>query len=254
MQTAIIYEHPLNELMRLSLRLEFLFDKIDQHIGMNNTWQIRILMESLIHIAHLLERPDLKTKYAKTLQSQIASLNLLRDQNSIDQEKLKRLIDRLQKLFDHFNQTHGKIGQALRENQFIASLHQHLLYPGGEAYFELPQYTAWLNQPKDVIEQQIRAWLSAFDHTRAVTKLLLKLTRHRGALKEVTANDGYHQEDLDSKSNIQLIRIKLDADKPYYPLVSASKHRLNIRFNRSAVLDHEDPVNEMITFGLECCQ
>ena len=55
----IIYEQPLNELIRICLRLEYLFGLIKQ--GRKNT-DNRQTIRAMLDILSITERPDLRTK------------------------------------------------------------------------------------------------------------------------------------------------------------------------------------------------
>src|SRR5690242_20739558 len=92
---AIIYEQPLNELIRVSLKLEQLFSQVDHLVANTSVLGTRNTVTVIINILHLLDRPDLKAKLAKELSHQMTLLTRLEHTPSIDQVKLKKLLYQL---------------------------------------------------------------------------------------------------------------------------------------------------------------
>lgn len=250
---TMTFEQPLNELTRLILRLEYLFSKIDANKVVGTPWTTKATLEALVHIIHLIDRPDLKSKFAKELQRQVNHLDKLSNQQNIDRKQLDKTIADLQGLFQYFNQSGTKVGQSLRSIEFLNNIRQHLMYPGGEAQFEMPAYQYWLGGNKNKQDKQIKDWLTELDMLRRTIDLLLKLLRNTGKTSIVTANNGFHQELLESNSHIKLVRMEVDPSLQVYPIVSAGKHRLVIRFYEGTHIQSEEQVHSDIQFKLTCC-
>jgi cell division protein ZapD len=250
---SLTFEQPLNELTRVNLRLEFLFKKIDENIGKEDYWSLRATAESIVQISHILDRPDIKSKFAKAIQNQLAYLEELSEQPGVDSAKLVNIINTLKELFQVHNQTGVKLAQALRDNHFLNTLRQHLLYPGGEADFELPAYQYWLQSISGSNKDRLQELTASLATVKETVTLLLKLTRSKCKEKSILAEHGFHQEGLDKNDSIQLIRIQLDKSANIYPIVSANNHRLNIRFYNALSLEMEEQSHENINFSLSCC-
>jgi cell division protein ZapD len=84
-ENTIIYEQPLNELIRVCLRLEQLFFQIDHHIKDATESGTRNVVAAIINVLHLLDRPDLKAKLAKELGHHLSNLMRLEHTPQIDQ-------------------------------------------------------------------------------------------------------------------------------------------------------------------------
>src|SRR3990167_4743370 len=66
----IIYEQPLNEIIRVCLRLELLFQQIDHRLNDISILGTREIVSLVINVLNILDRPDLKAKLAKELNHQ----------------------------------------------------------------------------------------------------------------------------------------------------------------------------------------
>ncbi len=248
----LLFEHPLDELTRFSLRLEFLINNFYHHIHQDNLWSERACIESIVNISHILDRPDLKSKYAREISAQINQLNTLTNHQGLDLGELKHTIGTLKVHFDYFSKP-GKIGLNLRENFFLNNIRQHLLYPGGEADFELPAYYCWLNTERSEKLSMLHSWFNEFSDIIEPVALLLKLTRNKTRSKKVVAIGGFYNELLDSKNPPKLIQISLADSDHAYPSISAGKHRINVRFNEARHLISEEQVMRDIDFELTLC-
>ena len=74
MDNEITYEQPLNEVIRVCLRLEQLFQQIDHALDDHSTISTRHLVTLIINALHLLDRPDLKAKLAKELSHHLTNI------------------------------------------------------------------------------------------------------------------------------------------------------------------------------------
>src|SRR5262249_14109944 len=137
-ENIIIYEQPLNELIRVCLRLEQLFYQIDHQITDISYLATRNIIVAIINILHLVDRPDLKVKLVKELNQHASTLTRLENTPQIDQEKLRSLLKELEELSRSFIDSNRKIGQGLREIELLNNLRLHLVSPGGGCSFDIP--------------------------------------------------------------------------------------------------------------------
>ena len=123
----------------------------------------------------------------------------------------------------------GKIGQYLRENDWLMSIKQRTGIPGGACEFDLPSYHYWLHP----------ALGGAHRAARRLDRTALPAARRLGdrpahparvgASRRTTAPQGMFQQMLGGKT-AQMLRLRLDASMPCVPEISANKYVLNIRF------------------------
>lgn len=253
MENTIIYEQPLNEIVRVCLRLEQLFTQVDHQVSDTSVLGTRNLVSLIINILQLLDRPDLKAKLAKELSHQISLLQRLESTPEIDQSKLRTILKQLDELNRCFIDSSGKIGQPLREIELLNNLRLHLASAGGGCSFDIPVYHYWLHQPVEKRKDTINSWLNEFNNIRLASSLLLQLTREGSKIHVKTAEQGFYQELLDPQINLRLIRVTIPNDVPAYPEVSVGRHFLSIRFFSPNIHDRPTQYMHNFEFRLSYC-
>ncbi len=83
----IIYEQPVNEHMRVCLRLEHLFEQAMHWLHGTHSWDSRAALAVILEIINVLDRPDLKTKLVKELSRYITVLARFAETPHIDRSK-----------------------------------------------------------------------------------------------------------------------------------------------------------------------
>lgn len=227
---VIIYEQPLNEVIRVCLRLEQLFTQIDHYLASENVLDTRLVISSIINILQLLDRPDLKAKLAKELSYHLANLMRYGHMPDIDTQKLNFITTQLENLSKHFIDTSGKIGHRLRDIELLNTLRTHLSSPGGGCSFDIPLFHYWLQQPFAIRQATINNWLHDFSQIKLAATIILDLVRESTKVEQKDAIHGFHQELLDPQLNLRLIRIGIKPTILAYPEISVGRHFLSVRF------------------------
>ncbi len=252
--SQIIYEQPLNELVRVCLRLEHLFDQIDLCLkAPNRDDYVQMLVKLIIDVLNVLNRPDIKSKLTKEFNRFITYFAMLENMPDVSLETLHETSEKLKQLLSHFLNAPGKIGQNLRNNEFIAAMRHNLMSPGGDCCFDAPAYHYWRHLPYDIHQQQVDEWLSTFDEVRSAIGLLLSIARKSSEPRKLIAEKGFYHEALDPQSSVQLIRVILERDIVLYPEISAGRHRMSVRFVIPNLVDRPSQTPENINFQLTLC-
>ena len=123
----------------------------------------------------------------------------------------------------------GKIGQYLRENDWLMSIKQRTGIPGGACEFDLPSYHYWLHRPVEERIGQLAAWTGPLFPLRDGSAIILRILRESGKPQRVSAPQGTFQQMLGGKT-AQMMRVRLDPALNCVPEISANKYVLNIRF------------------------
>ncbi|HCU04826.1 MAG: hypothetical protein A2X77_03170 [Gammaproteobacteria bacterium GWE2_42_36] len=227
----IIYEQPLNELIRVTIRLEHLLSQLAIYLSSTSDRHTQTIMHLMVDLLNLLDRPDLKSKLTQEFTRLTTVLAQIPPSAShINRKTLTTLMGELKRLSQHFLHTPGKIANTLRENDFLAALRQYLMSPGGDSCIDAPHYFYWLNQPADTHHKQIQTWMGNFEEIQAATTLLLKIVRDSTEPEEVTATNGFFHTNLDPQASVQLIRVTLPTSEKLYPEISVGRHRISVRF------------------------
>lgn len=249
----IIYEQPLNERIRIFLRLEFLFAQIDQTLYGELALESRTALAHLIDILNIFNRSDLKTEVIIELERQMANLTRLENSPDVDHDMLNEILDEMDLLADRLHATQGQIGQQLRQNEFICSIKQRSSISGGTCDFDLPAYHFWLQQMPDNRINELQHWLSEFDTVSAAIKLILQLVRDSASPSDETAVRGFFQQALDSNLPYQLIRVALTETSGHFAEISGGKHRFTIRFMTTDFAGRPTQTDDDVDFILTSC-
>lgn len=226
---AIFYEHPMQELVHLFLRLEFLFTIISQAIAGKRPIDSHTALIAVLNTLRLLDRPDLRSKLTKELHRYSTNLNRLRELPNIEQQKLGQVLTELEKIIDFLNKSHGKFGQKLRENDFLTVLRQRLISPSGIYHFDIPAYQLWLHSPMSSRHKDLESWYQQFSDLELTCQLLLQLIRESSSPHELVIKKGFYQTNLDPQIPCQLIRVIIPKNADVYPEISASRYGLTVR-------------------------
>ena len=249
----ITYEHPLNERSRTFLRLEHLFQQTNHFLQQADHWNSRAAIGSLLDIVSIFSRYELKKEILKELERQAGNLERIRLQPGVDIEMLSQVLDDLEYATHQVYNLNGKVGQKLRENEFLMAIMQRSSIPGGSCTFDLPQYHYWLTQPYEIRQRQMREWFSDFEPIYDAITLLLSLIRNSSTSSKAMAKQGFYQQTLEPQNPAQLIQIGLSHVAPYYPEVSGTKNRFNVRFLASVDAGRPVQTSDDVEFILKIC-
>ena len=227
-----IFEQPLNERIRMCLRVETLMRRLHYFEALKGDWSAYSALLTILELTALLERGDLKQELMKELERQHASLKALIPHQGIDRSKLDLILGRQKDALDRLHRLDGKLGEHLKRDDFLLAIKQRTSIPGGSCDFDLPQLRYWLNRTHEQRLANLQQWASPYCQLERVIELILTTIRDSAEARPTTAENGFYQQPLDSKQPTQLIRIGIDSDKLMYPEISAGKHRYSVRFMR----------------------
>ena len=224
------FEQPLNERIRMCLRIETLMRRFHYFESLKGDWSAYSALLTILELTSLLERGDFKQELMKELDRQHAALKGLSSHQEIDLGKLDLVLNRQQQAIDRMHHLNGKLGDHLKRDDFLLGIKQRTSIPGGSCDFDLPQLRYWLNQTHDKRLTDLHEWVAPYRTLEEVIVLILQVLRDSAIDKTVVAEKGFYQKSLDTKMSTQLIRISIDASELFYPEVSAGKHRYSVRF------------------------
>lgn len=254
MSDLIHYEFPLNERIRLFIRLEQLFEQLDHFCQGTSVWDLRAAVGVLIQLAELSNRSDLRSEAMQELDRQGSSLGrMARMQNGVDQRMLSQAIERLEGLNRNLFAEPGKPGSALLEDDFFKGLLQRASLPGGATSFDLPGYHFWLEAQGVQRSRQIEDWMRPFQPIRSAVEVVLDFIRSSANPVSEGSVAGFYQKTLDHTLPYQLIRIGIPRAVPYYAEISGGKHRFTVRFLQRGDLHRPQQISEDVNFRLTCC-
>ena len=225
----ITYEYPFNERIRTLLRLEDLFDKVGYFMQQPGSHEHHVALVTLFEILEVAGRADLKMDLIQELERQRQTLLVYRNNPDISEEALSGALYEIEQSSAALLGMTGKIGQYLRENDWLMGIKSRAAIPGGVCEFDLPSYHYWLHHEADVRRNALAGWLKPLLPIRDGLVIVLRLLRASGRPERQTAKSGVFQRMLGG-SGAQMVRISLALHDPVIPEISANKYALNIRF------------------------
>ncbi len=248
----IVYEHPLSERVRALLRLEYLFERFDYFQGKEGGPDHHAALLLIFESLEVASRADLKSDLIQELERQKHALEMLRDNPDISEEALDNLLWQIDQASSRLYQSPGKLGQELRENEWLMSIKQRTGLPGGVCAFDLPSYHYWLQQSVEQRRHDLRKWLAPFLPTRDAMNVVLRLLRESGKTTTQTAHQGFYQQMMAGRL-AQLLRICLLENYACIPEISANKYALNIRFTTQEGIQRPKTTDTSVDFELTFC-
>lgn len=247
----IVYEYPLNERIRTLMRLENLFVKFEHFAAQDDGLEHHAALLALFEILEV-ARGDLKSDLIQELERQKLALEPLRSNPGVKQDTLDEVLQRMSRTVIALQGMPGKLGQHLRDNDWVMSIKQRACIPGGVCEFDLPSYHYWLSLDADVRRDSLREWMTPFQPLRNAIDIVLQILRDSGQPVQKIAQQGSYQQMLSGRV-AQMLRVTLLSDLPCFPEISANKYAINIRFTALGGTERPKGCDTDVSFELTLC-
>lgn len=248
----ITYEHPVNERVRTLLRLEDVFERMTHFMHMETAAEHHVALTSLFEIVDI-ARPDLKMDLMQELERQRQSLLTFRNNPDISEEALSGALYEIEQASAALLAMTGKIGQYLRDNEWLMNIKSRAAMPGGCCEFDLPAYYYWQHQTAAQRIQMLEGWVRPMQPLRSAVDIVLRLLRASGCPQDYSAARGQFQMSITNGIQPQMVRVNIPDGQATYPEISANRFSVNIRFleapdyvQRARLTDRD--VNFSVTF------
>jgi len=249
-----IYEFPLNERIRVFIRLEQLFKQFSHFSAGNTLFDKRAAVGALLDIMMIFRRNDLKSEILKELERHAKVLKKLANNEAVNSEKLQEVISVVSDTSRRLYESNGKIGIHVMESDLFLSIAQRTAIPGGSCSFDLPEFHYWLEKAEVARQKDLDRWFRPFEDARTAIDLILDFIRNSHSPTQEVAEAGFFQFTLDSNLAYQLVKVSLDKSLPYFAEISGGKHRCSIRFLKPSPDDGRPTQSaDTIPFELTSC-
>lgn len=248
----ITYEYPLGERIRTLLRLEDLFDRVLHFSLADGAYEHHTALLALFEILDVAGRADLKVDLVQELERQRQILLAFRDNPQISEEALSGALYEIEQASSALLAMAGRIGQYLRESEWLMAIRSRSAIPGGVCEFDLPSYHYWLNHETEKRRQDIISWLNPMLPIRDGLTIVLRLLRDSGRTEQQIARRGSYQVMMAGR-NAQLVRVRLAHEVCAVPEISANKYAFNIRFVQPDVISRPKQAEQDTPFELTFC-
>ena len=248
----IDYEFPLNEKIRTLLRLEDLFARMAHYAGLDHGMDHHAALLTLFEILEVASRADLKSELLQELERQRRALSALHNNPAISEDALNAILAEIDEASADILAMTGKIGQHLRENEWLMGIKQRTVMPGGTCEFDLPSYHYWQKQDAGSRRESLRTWLAPLLPLHTGLKIVLRLLRENGKVYHFTAHQGTFQQ-MQGGRIAQLLRVSLSSELACIPEVGANKYSINIRFIAADYAAKSTLFEQDVPFDLTFC-
>lgn len=248
----VTYEYPLNERIRTLLRLEDLFGKTSHFLRGEDARDHHAALLGLFEILEVARRADLKFDLVQELERQRQILISFRNNPDISEDALSGALYEIEHASASLLSMAGKIGQYLKDNEWLMGIKGRTMIPGGACEFDLPSYHFWLNQEAASRRADLDGWISPLLPIRDGMSIVLRLLRASGHPERQKASKGAFQLMLAGKT-AQMLRLSVPRGENCVPEISANKYALNIRFIGAERDPRPRQVSADILFDLTFC-
>ena len=249
----VSYEFPFNERIRALLRLEDLFKKVLFHVEADDQHNHHCALILLLQMLDLIERTDIKLDIMHVLDRQISAMQSLLDNPNIATEVLIKTLDETKISVAKLRAENSKIGQSLRDNEWLMGIKKRTTIPGGACQFDLPSYHYWLSQAPEIRRRDFNLWLYQLMPMHESIKIILKILRSSGMGNHYLAINGVYEKILSGTKPMQLLQIEVLGNGHCFPEISANKYAINIHFLTIDFNDKSKRCNHDIDFKMTLC-
>ena len=229
-QEPIAFEQPLSERMRTFLRIEFLYQQLHFHARDLAGFSARAAVTTLLEIATILGRGDVRSEVLKELERHAGLLSSYSRLQDVDLKRVQLLIDNVEALRSTLVASGSQFMSSIKKCQFLSMIKHRSSIPGGACMFDLPDYAYWLRLPLAERAGQFDDWTRGLSPVCDAVSEVLWLTRQANEPTEQIATRGLFQYHMERNERVMLVRVLVPQDLGAFPEISAGKHRFTVRF------------------------
>lgn len=248
----IIYEYPLNERIRTLLRLEDLYRKLEHFSREDSAPDHHTALITLFEILEVAGRADLKVDLMQELERQRQILMSYRNNPQISEQALNGALYEIEQASASLQSMAGKVGQYLRENEWLMAIRSRTAIPGGVCEFDLPSYHYWLNRDPSIRRADLNGWIHPMIPISEGLSIVLRLLRANGMPENHVARKGTFQLTMSGRQ-AQMLRLAIQECESVVPEISANKYALNVRFMLPETLSRPRQAERDTPFELTFC-
>ncbi len=246
-----VFEHPLNEKIRLFMRLSYLMKRFNYHLEDPSPENCQAAVVILLELYNLSSRLDVKNAALHVLDFQTQAVRQAKGVQGVDEMRATRILAKLEEKSKQLYSSRGQLGQHLKTHHFLNILRQRASIAGGINSLDVPLFNHWLNKTSDKRVEDLQGWAKPYRIAFEAIELLMELIYQGGEKQEVVAEGGFYQSSLSPDRDYQVLSIELPNNSNVYPEISAGKQRFSVRFVDAMDLEERGKqIVENVTFEL----
>jgi cell division protein ZapD len=229
----IIYQQSPQYLAKVCLYLENLFAFTQEAVANTHPIMHYDALKNIIKILRLIEKPELKSRFAKEfIRLEHILVKTLKLQSTDIWEKFIHLSNHLQNHANRFTCN-------LNNEPLLQSL--KLRHGNQDQNFELPssQIYYWLHQAPKIRQNMIKQWLVELQEVQTCLQVYLSILRRHTEFQAIDIQDNFLYQAFGQTPLAQLIMLKVPDELLVVPKIQVSSQAVSIHFN--------DPYNSEIS-------
>lgn len=203
-QNTITFQLATHFLPKIALRLEYLYQTIDQSCEETHPVIHHYALKNIIEMMILAEKPELKSRFLKELM-RIEHL-LAKSNTSIPAELYENLHSQIQQL----TQTVGRFGGNIHQDLFLQSIRMSLPSQANDYETHSPQLLLWLELNSAIRQRDLVIWLSNLRSLQATVDIYLSLLRNTAQFEQIKLLNGFYQQPLPTRIACHLILLRIE--------------------------------------------
>ena len=249
----ILYEYPFNERIRTYLRLEHLFQRLEELLPRAHALDHHFAIQTIFEVMDVASRADMKSDVLKDIDRHKLQLNSYRGNPAISERALDQVVAELDQCFSELSGLSGKTGQALTENDWLMGIRSRISIPAGTCEFDLPAYFEWQHHNVAKRQADLQQWVQNLAPLAQAIALLMRMLRDSGSPQKVIAPNGQFQQNLPQGRTFQLLRLGIDPKLSMVPEISGNRLMVSVRLMKLGQDSRLHPAAAEGAFELTLC-
>ncbi|MDD3759883.1 MAG: cell division protein ZapD [Acidithiobacillus sp.] len=221
------YETALQERTRSLLRLETLFQCLDQDFSAPES--LRALLRTFLELLDFCQRPELRVDLLLELDRLIQALHVWKESQLVDQGALRAWEDRLHAQQQALRSGPQNFAESLRRQELLQLARGRQAVAGGLSGADLPLLAFWEQQEPAFRIAQLQRWRAHFHLLEDSAALILLFLRESLDWSFQSAEHGRFGTPLNPRQPVSLLQLEVQTPE-IYPKISGGMHRLHIQF------------------------
>lgn len=234
-----VFQQPLNEKIRLFMRLCYLMKRFNYHLEDPTPENCQAAVMVLLELYNLSSRLDVKNAALHVLDFQTQAVRQAEGTQGVDEAKAARILAKLEEKSKQLYSFRGQLGQHLKTHSFLNILRQRSSIAGGVNGLDIPLFNYWLHTPSEKRVKDLHDWARPYEIAFEAIELLMELIYQGEETEQITADGGFYQTNLSHEREYQILSIELPNDSKVYPEISAGKQRFSVRFVDATALEEK---------------
>ncbi len=242
---TITFQLATQYLSKIALRLERLFEAIEQACTDTHPIIHHYALKSMIEIIKLIEKPELKGRFLKELMR--IEHALPKSRTAVSNDLYAKLFVQVQVL-SHLS---AKFGGDIHHDAFIQTIRLAQSAHSSDCELHSPQLLLWLASDASSRQQKLRHWLSLLQPLCDTVTIYLALLRNTAEFSTLAITHGFYHRATSLKNIYHLIMLNMDKTIGVVPHIQLGHHGLSLSFCQADSLQEVRALD--ITVQLAMC-